>query len=220
MRRLYLLPLPLLTLAAGCASPYAADRGAANGALLGAGLGAVVGEGFDNPLAGAAIGALGGAVAGSSIGGEIDRAEARAVRRDRAILASATAARPGGVTIDEVLTMSASGVDPSVIATHVRQNGVARPPGTGDLITLQQNGVAPEVVAALQTAGPPAGGGVSPADLLVGPEPRPPVIIEEHHYGRPYYGPPPWYDPHCDPRVRYRRRRPQPGFSWGVTFSD
>ena len=204
----------LLISSVGCATNRAGN-GALAGTLVGAGLGAAVGEAGDNPLAGALIGGLGGAVVGSAIGEEGDRAEARAVaqasyQRD---LAAADRAR---VTVAEVIDLTLAGVDPEVIANHVRQNGGCGRLGAADLITLQQNGVDPRVVAALQTAPPP--------NLPAPPPVRERVIVEEYHHG-PLYGPgwgygDPFCDPYCGPRVRRYRRRPtvRPGVSLGFTF--
>ena len=203
----------LLAPSLGCATNRAGN-GALAGSLVGAGLGAAVGEAHDNPLAGALIGGLGGAALGSSVGGEIDRAEARAVQQAAHLQAAHQQAARGGVGVAEVIDLTLNGVDPEVIATHVRQNGGRGTLGAGDLITLQQNGVHPRVIAALQTSGPPA------APVAPIPPPRERVIIEEYHHGPgwshcdPYCAPPPCYPR----RFRRRPRRCEPGLSLGFHF--
>ena len=205
----------LLASSAGCATDRAGN-GALAGTLIGAATGAAIGEANDNPLAGALLGGIGGAVVGSAVGEEIDRAESNAVAQ-AAYQQDLAAARRARVGVAEVIDLTLSGVDPEVIATHVRQNGGCGRLSAGDLITLQQNGVDPRVVAALQTSTPPP---------IVGPvrPPRETVIIEEHHHGPGWCGPG-WgpYDPFCDPypyhHRRYRRRPPvRPGVSLGFTF--
>ena len=109
----------------------------------------------------------------------------------------------------EIVAMTRAGVDPRLIVNYVNNSGVAQPVGVQDVIYLTQQGVSPDVIQAMQTPH------VAQAPAYVVPAPPPgPVIIEEYHYGRPYYGPPPHYHfyhhghGHHGPRV-----------GWGVTFS-
>jgi hypothetical protein len=185
----------------GCNSPYRADQGALFGGLTGAGLGALVGSASGNTGAGAAIGAGVGAISGAAVGGSLDEIEAA----NRAEIA-ARLGRPaptGSVTIDDVIAMTRAGVAEEVIVTHIRNHGPASPPQAGDLITLQQQGVSPRVVQALQTAPPQ----VAPPGVVVAePYPVPAPVYWGPPYPYPY--PPPYY---------YRPCR-RPGFSWGVAF--
>ncbi len=202
----------LLASTVGCATDRAGN-GALAGTLVGGALGAAVGEASDNPLAGALLGGLGGAVVGSAIGEANDRAEAGAVRR-ATYERDVAAARAARVGMDEAIQLTLSGVDPAVIATHVRQNGGGGRLSAADLITLQQNNVDPRVVTALQTAGPPIVPRPAPA--------RERVIVQEIHHG-PGWG---YHDPFCDPfcgpphssRRRFRRRHVEPGLSLGLHF--
>jgi hypothetical protein len=199
--------LTFLTTAAalisGCASPYYADRGALTGGLAGAGIGALIGDAVGETAGGAAIGAGVGALTGGAIGGALDDIEAR----NRAEIA-AQMGRPvaqGQATVGEVVSMSRAGVDPRLITNYVNNSGMAQPVGAQDVIYLTQQGVAPDVIQAMQTprlaqAPPP----------VVGPPPGP-VIIEEYHYGRPYCPPPHFHYYH------HHHHRPRVG--WGVTFS-
>ncbi len=206
----------LAAVASGCASPYYADRGAMFGGVMGTGIGAIAGAAAGDPLAGAAIGAIAGTMTGAVAGGAIDEVEAK----NRAEIA-AQLGRPvpvGAVTMQDVIAMTQAGVREDVIATHVRNNGLARPLAANDLIALQQYGVSPAVVQAMQTSpgptlaaapvyppGYPAPG--YPVPVVVEPAP---VIVQPYFYGPP---PPPWRHRHCGPP-------PRPGVSWGVSLSS
>jgi hypothetical protein len=187
--------------ASGCESPYHADRGALLGGLGGAGIGALVGNATGNTGAGAAIGAGVGALTGAAIGAGMDEVEARNRAQIEAQLGRRVAA--GAVTVNDVITMTQAKVDDELIVNHVRAHGMAAPLQTQDLITLQQQGVSARVIAVMQE--PPR---VQKETVIV-EQPARPVIIEEYHYGRPY-----WYGP---PPHRYYRRPPPPGVHWGVT---
>ncbi|REK19585.1 MAG: hypothetical protein DWQ37_00520 [Planctomycetota bacterium] len=201
--RLFLGPtLRLLLLvslfATGCASPYRSDQGALLGGLGGAGVGAIVGNAVGNTGAGAAIGAGVGALSGAAVGGSLDEIEARNRAEIEARLGRP--APPGAVTINDVIAMSQAGVPQEVITTHIQTHGVATPLQAGDLILLQQQGVSPRVVQAMQA--PPAAG---PAAYGAPPG----VVVEPVPYVAPvpvYYAPPPYFYRPC-------RRR---GVSWGV----
>jgi len=200
-------PSPLLLcsllLASGCQSPYYADQGALLGGLGGAGVGALVGDAVGNTGAGAVIGAGVGALSGAAIGSGMDEIEAK----NRAMIESRMG-RPvpaGAVSFADVVAMTHAGVDEELIINHVRANGAARPPQTGDLISLQQQGVSKRVIEALQA--PPL---VTTAPGVVVHEAPPPVVIVED----PYYGPPPYYYPH------HRRHIPRPRYGWGFSYSS
>ncbi len=194
-RSSYLLPACLLALtcASGCQSPYHADRGALFGGLTGAGVGALVGKATGHTGAGAAIGAGVGALTGAAVGGALDDIEARNRAEIEARLGRPPA--PGAVSIDEVIAMTHAGVNEEVIATHVRNNGVARPLQTGDLITLQNSHVSPRVIRAMQE--PP----VRPVVVQAAP---PPVVVHE------YYGPPYGYYHHH----HHHRHHPRVGLGF------
>ncbi len=199
-----LLVFPLL--AAGCRSPYYADRGAAAGGLAGAGIGAIVGSQTGDPLAGAAIGAGLGAITGNVFGAQLDEVAAQ----NRAEIAAQMGRQvtPGAATVGEVISMSRAGVDPRLIVNYVNTSGVAAPLTAQDVIDLSQQGVSPDVISAMQTPRPPAQVAAAP--------PRP-VIVEEHYYGPPViYGPPP-------PRFHYYHHHPRhchPRVGWGISVSN
>jgi hypothetical protein len=206
--RWLLLACASLLAAAGCHSPYRADQGALLGGLTGAGVGALVGEAVDQPLAGAAIGAGVGALTGGVIGSNLDQIEAQ----NRAMI-EARLGRPapaGAVTVEDVIAMTQSGVDPDVIATHVHIHGVMTPLQAADLIYLQNNGVDKRVVQAMQS--PRAG-----RSNVVQASGAQPVIVEEHiHYD-------PWGPPHLHyfhHHHGHRRWRARPNVSWGLSFHN
>ncbi len=152
------------------------------------------------------IGAGVGALTGGAIGGALDDIEAR----NRAEIA-AQLGRPvaqGQATVGEVVSMSRAGVDPRLIVNYVNNSGVAQPASAQDVIYLTQQGVAPDVIQAMQTprvAQVPA--------RVVGPPPGP-VIIEEYHYGRPVYSPPPHY------HYYHHHHRHHPRVGWGISISN
>jgi Glycine zipper len=198
----------LAAVLAGCQSPYYADRGAVAGGLTGAGVGALVGNALGETAGGAAIGAGIGALTGGAIGGALDDIEAR----NRAEIA-AQLGRPvalGQANPEEVVAMTRAGVDPRLIVNYVNNSGLAQPPSAQDVIYLTQQGVAPEVIQAMQSPR------LAQAPVLVAPPPPTPVIIEEYHYGRPYYCPPHHFDFH---HHHHHRRHGHGHVGWGISFS-
>ncbi len=148
----------------------------------------MVGGASGHPGAGAAIGAGVGALSGAAVGGSLDEIEAN----NRAEIA-ARLGRPaptGAVTIDDVIGMSRAGVAEDIIVTHVHNHGSAAPLRPNDLIVLQQQGVSPRVVQALQ-APPPQAAYPAPPVVVAAPPPYwgPP-------YGYPYPYPYPYYRPY------------------------
>lgn len=190
----------LIVACIGCRSPYYAERGAALGAITGALAGAAIGEGNGDAVSGAAIGTAVGTLAGSTIGESIDREVAESQALIEARLGRQLS---GAVSVADVVSMSSASLSENVIATHIRANGVARPPTVDDLIAMRNAGVSDTVIQAMQTAPSPAP-----------PSPPPPVVVEEHHFFEPawhpgFHGPPPW------PR-RGRGR----GVQWGISVSN
>jgi len=191
--------------AAGCQSPYRADQGALFGGLLGAGTGAIVGDAVGNAGTGTAIGAGIGALTGAAVGSELDQIEARNRAMIEQQLGRQLAA--GATTMNDVMAMSAAGVDDELIINHIRAHGVAAPLQTEDVILLHKQGVSTRVIKTMQN--PPPGGS---QPVSVG-QPQP-VIVEEYHYGPPLWGPP------CYPRHYRWGSRPRPGISWGVSVGN
>jgi hypothetical protein len=176
--------------------------------LTGAGVGALVGNALGETAGGAAIGAGVGALTGGAIGGAMDDIEAR----NRAEIA-AQLGRPvvqGQANIGEVVEMTRAGVDPRLIVNYVNSSGMAQPPGAQDVIYLTQQGVSPDVIQAMQSPR------VAQAPVHVAP-PATPVIIEEHHYGGPW-----WPMHHFDFHHHHHHRHRHHGhgrIGWGISFS-
>ncbi len=185
----------------GCASPYYADRGAGLGALAGAGAGAIIGDATGgNAASGALIGAGLGAVTGGVVGSGMDEMQAR----NRAEIAASMGrqVQAGAATIDEVVAMSRSGVDPMLIQNYVRSSGMSRPLAASDVIYLHNQGVSKDVIQIMQS--PP----LPPPTIIAQGPPR--VIVEEHYYGPPV----------CHPHFGYHRgynHGPHTSFGFSVT---
>jgi hypothetical protein len=191
-------------LAAGCHSPYYADRGALFGGLTGAGVGALVGEASGNAGAGAVIGTALGAVTGAAVGEGID---ADLARSRAEIEARMGRQMQGAVTPQDVIAMTQAGLSDDVIVTHVRANGVAQPLAVNDLIGLRNMGVRDSVINAMQQT-PPRNAQVAPA-YAVYPPPAPGVIVQ-HHYA-------PWCPPPA-PFVHYHHHPRRGKVSWGFSI--
>ena len=109
----------------------------------------------------------------------------------------------GAVTVPDVISMTQAGLSESVIATHIRANGVAQRPTADDLVVLSKSGVTEQTILALQQA-PPAG-------VLAAPLPAP-VIVEEYHYG-----PAPFYRGYHGPHRHHGRHHVPNGVHWGIS---
>jgi hypothetical protein len=197
--------LGILLLLAGCQSPYHSDQGALLGGLLGAGTGAAIGSATGHTAAGAIIGTGVGAISGAAVGGAMDEVEAQNRAQIEQHLGRQLAA--GSVTIADVVNMTQAQVDETLIANHVRYHGMAAPLQANDIIYLQQSGVSPKVVAAMQE--PPR----VAQPVYTTPGPPQTVIVADPYYPPPYYWGPPPYRYHGYPRCR-------PGMTWGVTVGN
>jgi outer membrane lipoprotein SlyB len=144
-QKVAVMGLGLILVSSGCKSGSYAEQGAVVGGLTGAGLGALATHPDGNPGAGAALGAGLGALTGAVVGSGMDQTEAR----NQAAL---SAVQRNAMTIPDVLELQSAGVADDVIATQIRNQGVIAPPTSSDLVYLQQQGVSPTVVKALQTA--------------------------------------------------------------------
>jgi hypothetical protein len=115
----------------------------------------------------------------------------------------------GAVTIEDVAAMRAAGVADEVIVNHIRYHGMVRELTAQDLIALQQQGLSPTVIKAMQEP-PPSGR----ETVLVSQAP-PPVVVQDYYYRDPY-------DPYWHPHPYYRwgyGPPPPPGPRVGVGFS-
>jgi hypothetical protein len=203
MNRVALAALLLIlpAFAAGCRSPYYADRGALFGGLTGAGVGAVVGDASGNAGAGALIGSALGAVTGAVVGESID---ADVARSKAEIEARMGRQMQGAVMPQDVIAMTQAGLSDDVIVTHIRANGVAQPLAVNDLIGLRNMGVRDSVINAMQQTPPRA----AQVATVYPAYPPPREVIVEHYY-QPWGPPPP-------PAFHFHHRRPRGHVSWGV----
>jgi|GEM_PF-3092471 hypothetical protein len=193
---LTLLVLTLLPITVGCPTMGThANRGGTTGGLLGAATGAVLAE--DNPVGGALVGGTIGALAGSAIGDSVD-AE---IEHEQAVIARDQQRQANAVSVSDVLSMSASGVDAAVITDHIKTHGSAHHISTDDIIQMTQANVEPSVIKAMQTH--------YQESRKATRRPAPRTTHVEHHYVSP---PAPYY---------YRRPVPyRRGVGWGFSFGN
>ena len=192
-----------LAAAAGCRSPYYADRGTAVGALGGAGVGALVGSASGDAGAGALIGAGVGALTGNVVGAALDDIEAR----NRAEIAAqhGPAGRGRSRHARRGRGDEPRGRRSALIVNYINTSGVAQPILAQDVIYLH---------AARRAAGRDSGD----ADAARRPgaadgrwsRHRSPVFVEEVTTAR---RPTTVRRHHC-----YHYRGPRVG--WGVSFSS
>lgn len=176
------------------------QRGATFGGITGAIAGAIIGENNNEAGAGAAIGGAIGAVAGGLLGNANDKDNALRQRQyyqsQQQYAAPVYAAQPysappsGAVSYNDVIAMSRSGVGEGVILNQIQTRGVQRQPVVSDIISLHQQGVSENVIAAMQQA--PTGSQLANRPIHV-PGPtivETPVIVQPRiqTYGVPVHG--------------------------------
>ncbi len=128
---------------------------------------------------GAAIGAGVGALTGAAIGNGMDESEAQ----NRALIEQTMRRQvaSGAVSVEEVVAMRNAGVADNLIVNHIRYHGMNRDLTSQDLIALQQQGLNPAVVQAMQEPPP-----YRREAVVVGPPP--PVFVDDYYYYRyPHY---------------------------------
>ncbi|MBL8889793.1 MAG: glycine zipper 2TM domain-containing protein [Planctomycetaceae bacterium] len=174
----------------GQAQWSASEKGTLLGAVAGGGAGAAIGKKSGNPITGAVVGTLGGAILGNVIGDRVDQRRAETYYQPQYQTQyqpiQQQVYRNPGVTIDQVIHLTRSGVGDDLIISHVQQNGFQQSLTTNDLILLKNQGVSDRVIMALQRpttyAAPP---------VYASPPVRysPPVtVVEEVHVvPAPYY---------------------------------
>ena len=191
-----LLVLSFIPLAVGCPTMGTyANRGGAAGGMIGAATGAVLSD--DNPVGGALVGGTLGALAGTAMGDSVDTE----LEHEQALLAHEQQRRANAVTVKDVLSMSASGVESTVIVDHIKTHGSAHHVSTDDIIHMTQAQVDPTVIKAMQTHY------TESRKTIRRGVPR--ATHVEHHYIAP---PAPYY---------YRRPVPyRRGVGWGFSISN
>ncbi len=185
-------------------SPYEnRNLGMTMGALMGGLGGAAIGDHNNRVWTGAAIGTAVGALTGAAVGDSVDTN----IARERAYRQQAYEQQRlrQSVTVHGVISMAQSGLSEDVIITHIQTTGLAHRLQPNDLVLLSQSGVSDRVIRAMQTA--PLAASPAPASA---PVTRDRVIVEQHHYVRPYHY----------PRYYYHRPPPRPRthIHYGITI--
>jgi hypothetical protein len=96
-----------------------------------------------------------------------------------------------------------------LIVNYVNNSGMSQPLTAQDVIYLTQQGVAPDVIQAMQTPR------IAQAPGPVVVPPPGPVVVEEYHYGPPFWGPP----QHFHYFHHHHRHHDGPRVGWGISFS-
>lgn len=197
LERVMLLGVTLVACAStGCSHMSNTARGGAIGAGAGAGAGALIGRAAGNTGAGALIGTAAGTVIGGMIGNDIDQEEKRDMQ-GRVIAAEARevdahqqmAAQQAysEVTVDQVVTMSQSGVPEQVIINQIRTTGSVFHLNSSEIAFLKSNAVSDAVIMEMQNTRNRPRASAPPPTVIRQPrqvyvEHEPPVII---HRRRP-----------------------------------
>jgi Glycine zipper len=179
MKRLVLVLAVLAFFAGQASAQQRAKDGAVLGGLAGAVIGGVVGHQNDESTEGILIGGAVGAIAGGLAGHAQDKViarercyqqqiynqqvqlqnqqQTRIVRVQPSQVVTQTQTQvvtvPSPyVTVDDVLTMSRSGLGDQVIINHIQANGVQRRLQVKDILFMHQQGVSEPVMTAMQAA--------------------------------------------------------------------
>lgn len=204
------------------------QRGATLGGVAGAIAGGIIGENNNEAGAGAVIGGAIGAVTGGLLGNANDRDQAAQAQRDyqyqlqQQQYRQSQQQRPTQpvatttLSMNDVVSMSRSGISDTVIINQVRQRGIQRSLQVSDIIALHQQGVSENVITEIQRtpAGAPAQTPSTVPTRSYVPAPQPtPVIIQQprviyHHDVLPSYPIHSYHHPshhYHSPRRQYRR---------------
>lgn len=167
------------------------QRGATLGGLAGAVAGGLIGDHNGEAGAGAAIGGVVGAVAGGLLGNANEKEQVYQQQRQIYYQQQQQITHTqSAVSLNDVISMSRSGLSDSVIINQINQRGVQTTLQVPDIIALHQQGVRESVITAMQHA--PTG------VQRVARAPQPvvqriitpaPVIVHES-YVVPHYAPP------------------------------
>lgn len=200
--------LPLLVAALVCTmsltGPTSASaqtnsqRDAVIGGVAGAIIGGIAGKQNDETPEGIAIGGVAGAIAGHMMGKAKDRYAQEQLQQQYYYQQQATQAAQQqeyqqavqlqkAVSIQDVISMSNSGVSPQLIINQIQSTGVQQEIGVSEIIALHQNGVSELVINAMQHAS--IGGVASPTAVAqsstVFVESAPVVVTRQPQYSRP-----------------------------------
>ena len=183
--------------------------GAAVGGAAGAIIGGIIGHQNDETPEGALIGGAVGAITGGLIG----RSQDNRINQQRAYqeqayyegqqqaYAQQQTVAASGVSLNDVVNMSRSGISESVIMGHLQNKGVQRRLEVADIIALHQAGVSDTLITVMQQA-PLATQLSAPApqrqqmvvqqpNVIVQQAPvlysAPPVFVQEYYRPYPVY---------------------------------
>ncbi len=189
------------------------QRGAILGGLGGAVVGGLIGDHNDKAGAGAAIGGAIGAVSGAVLGNARDKEVSAQAQQQRYYQQERVYAQQqqqyaqiqSAVSINDVVTMSRSGLSDSVMINQIQTRGVQQQLQVSDIIAMHQQGVSDIVISSMQSAR------VGSAPVVVA---SPPVIVQQapvyvqEHVIVPHYRPAPVYHIHsARPSYHYGHRR-------------
>jgi Glycine zipper/WXXGXW repeat (2 copies) len=154
----------LVSLLAGCTTPYGRPDYTANGALIGGASGAVLGSLADRraPGAGALIGGAAGLIAGGLIGHSMDQ-DAEARERAAATYAPPPPSTPPP-SINDIKAMARAGVSDDVIIAQIVNSRAVYNLDADALIDLHNAGVSEKVITCMENT----------VNVVVGQAPPPP----------------------------------------------
>jgi len=193
------------------ASAQNTQRGAVLGGLGGAVVGGLIGDHNDKAGAGAAIGGAIGAVSGAVLGNARDKEVNAQQQRQRYYAQQRVYTQQqqqyvqvqSAVSINDVISMSRSGLSDSVVINQIQTRGVQQQLQVSDIISMHQQGVSEIVIGSMQNAR--VGGAptyVQPSPVIVQ---QTPVYVEERVIV-PSYSSPPVYHIHSS-HQHYRGSR-------------
>jgi outer membrane lipoprotein SlyB len=177
------------------------QRGAVLGGLGGAVVGGLIGDHNDKAGAGAAIGGAIGVVSGAVLGNARDKEINAQRQRQQYYQQQRVYAQQqrqysqtqAAVSINDVITMTRSGLSDSVVMNQIQTRGVQQQLQVSDIIAMHQQGVSDVVISTMQSAR------VGGAPIYTDPQPiivqQGPVYVEERVIV-PQYQPAPVYHIH------------------------
>jgi len=191
------------------------QRDAVIGGVAGAIIGGIAGNQNDETPEGIAIGGVAGAIAGHVIGKTKDRnlEERYHYQRQTAQIARQQEYQQAvqfqkAISIQDVISLSNSGVSQQLIINQIHNNGVQQEIGVPEILALHQNGVSELVINEMQRASvgapisptviarPPAGL-VKPSPVIVAraPAKNPTIIVQPGKPSKIYSNPKSYYRP-------------------------
>ena len=128
------------------------QRGAFTGGTAGAIIGGIIGNQNDETSEGVLIGGGLGVLAGGLLGKQQDQFEVQRYQYQQQRAQQQAVQFANGVSVNDVIAMSQSGVDCSVIANQIQSSGIQQRIGVDEIIALHQNGVDRDVINVMQQA--------------------------------------------------------------------